>query len=163
MRVKGLWEVQVFGVAPLGKKKWPKSCCQRRRCEKACLFSIYLSVCMSVHVSVCLFVHLCLSLSTCLSFSNLTHLSAAGETRKLNIWDSLSLSLCPWLLSLCCSPRPPLSHALTQRSLARPRLYFFFLLSSLFFPSLFSGRDRERGREGEGWREEAEDQGGCRS
>lgn len=109
MRVKGLWEVQVFGVAPLGKKKWPKRCCQRRRCEKACLFSIYLSVCMSVHVSVCLFVHLCLSLSTCLSFSNLTHLSAAGETRKLNIWDSLSLALSLALIPLLFPSPSPVS------------------------------------------------------
>lgn len=108
--------------------------------------------------------HVCPSVYLC-SFPNLTHRSAAGEACKLNIQGSLfslslSLSLCPWRGSLRCPPPPPpLPRELTQRSLAGPRLYPFFLLSSPSFPSVFSRRDTEsvkdgarRRRAGGGWR-----------
>lgn len=87
LRVKALWEVQVFGVAPLGKKQL-NNCCQRERDVRrpsyflsVCL-SVWLSISASVRVSGCLLVYLvvCLSPFLWLSSSNLTHLSAAGTT-----------------------------------------------------------------------------------
>lgn len=80
LRVKGLWEVWVFGVTPLGISV--STAAVRKEAMLDGLLAFCLSVWLSICMCVCLLVHLavCLSLSRCLSFSNLMHLSAAGET-----------------------------------------------------------------------------------